>query len=136
MRQTLIQIGHAPRIRGGNGRPLPLSQKNLLAALGDGWKTEHVESCRTWRGSGLPTHYKIDLANPKKMIAVEIDGPSHFHLARKAQDARKTRFLESTGWSVFRFTNQQVVENMDQIVTFLSSISPSSPPTHTSSAVP
>ena len=64
------------------------------------------------RGSGYPTHYKLDIANPDFMMAVEVDGPSHSSLERKAQDAKKDRFLRSLGWTVLRFTNQEVMDDL------------------------
>lgn len=110
MAATLRRIGHEPFERGGNGRGMTAAQTALLAALGrgDGWTEEYVVPTRMGRRSGYPTHYKIDIALPRAMVAIEVDGASHSALARQEQDARKTDFLEARGWTVLRFTNAKV----------------------------
>jgi very-short-patch-repair endonuclease len=60
-------------------------------------------------GSGYPTHYKVDVAFPKKKLAVELDGASHNTIARQEQDAKKTNFLASLGWTVLRYANKRVI---------------------------
>jgi hypothetical protein len=113
--KRLKEIGHKPHIQGGNGRPMPIPQKNLLDALGKGWIGEFVVLPRT-REPGYPTHYKIDIANPQKMIAVEVDGYSHVAEVRKAQDAKKDALLRHLGWTVLRFTNSQVLSSIDTVM--------------------
>ena len=101
--------------RGGNGRPLSLPQSVLLEALGAGWAAEHV--VKTYLGDqGYPNHYKIDIANPVNMIAIEVDGPSHGATERQEQDRKKQDFLESTGWIVFRFSNRDAVQSTESCV--------------------
>ena len=60
------------------------------------------------RGSGYPTCYKLDLANPELMVTVEVDGTGHWHWKVKAADARKTAFLRGLGWTTFRVSNVEV----------------------------
>ncbi len=110
MRQALRRIGHAPKNRGGNGRPLPVSQLALLYALGQGWIAEHAVATKQPRGSGYPTNYKIDIANPEKMIGIEIDGGSHCTIERQEQDAKKRHLLSSQGWSIYHVSNQRALE--------------------------
>jgi len=50
------------------------------------------------------------------MLAIEIDGNSHCLLSRQAQDRKKENFLKSLGWTVLRFTNQQVIEETKMCV--------------------
>jgi very-short-patch-repair endonuclease len=102
-------MGHKPKIRGGNGMGLSKPQEMMLKALGEGWIAEHVITTKL-RNLGYPHHYKIDLANPDLMIAIEVDGRSHCALERKAQDRRKDEFLASQGWSVFRLSNQKAIK--------------------------
>ena len=54
-------------------------------------------------GSERPNHYKIDVANPNRKIAVEIDGGSHNGANRKTADARKDSRLAALGWRVLRY---------------------------------
>jgi hypothetical protein len=107
---TLISMGHKPPIQGGNGRGLTKSQQVLSEALG--WPTEIIVS--TGKGSrkkGLPTHYKIDIANPTTKIAIEVDGASHQAFVVQRRDQRKTEFLRGIGWTVLRFSNQAVMDD-------------------------
>jgi very-short-patch-repair endonuclease len=53
--------------------------------------------------------YKIDIAIPSKMIAIEVDGMSHLALERKEQDRRKDLQLTEKGWKVVRLLNQFVL---------------------------
>ncbi|WP_409565965.1 endonuclease domain-containing protein [Paracoccus sp. PS1] len=108
--RTLRRIGHKPSVRGGNGKGLTGPQSALLAALGAGWVPEHVVN--VWKGTrqaGIPGHYKIDIANPALMIAIEVDGSSHCPKARQEQDDRKSAFLAGEGWSVFRVSNEKAL---------------------------
>jgi hypothetical protein len=116
MRNSLIKSGHKPTVRGGNGTGATVSQSALTSKITESGmhaQTEFIVACGMGRGNGYPTHYKIDIAIPSKMIAIEVDGLSHCSTKRKQQDARKQSLLESLGWIVLRFTNQQVMEDLD-----------------------
>ena len=80
------------------------------SALGDGWKPELAVN--VWQGErkpGIPSHYKIDIAHPEMMIAIEVDGGSHCPLERQEQDRRKDAFLSGQGWSVLRVSNEKAL---------------------------
>lgn len=110
MRQTLLEKKHRPRVQGGNGRPLPVPHQMMWDALGPLWCGEFVTI--TKKALGLPNAIKSDLALPDVKLAVEIDGLSHNTRKVREKDARKTEFLASLGWTVLRFTNKQVMENL------------------------
>lgn len=124
MRNTLLAMGHKPQIRGGNGTGLTHSHSLLLSSLGTGWTAEHAVKTGHWRGSGYPTVYKLDLAHEALKIGVEVDGNSHGLLVRQEQDAKKDQLLRGLGWTVLRFKNAEVLENLTGCVqTVLSTIS-------------
>lgn len=127
--EALRAIGHKPLSRGGNGMPLPTAQATILEALaGHGAVAEFVVRTGAWRGArGLPNHFKIDVALPARMIAVEIDGASHSALERQAQDARKEAFLSAHGWTVLRFSNRDVMERLAACVATVTSTTSKSP---------
>jgi hypothetical protein len=104
-----------PPIRGGNGAGPTLAQSVLHEALGAGWTMEHIVTTypATWT-SGLPYHYKIDIANVDEMIAVEVDGESH-RGARRDQDRRKDEFLRSRGWKVVRVPNRDAIQKTEAV---------------------
>lgn len=119
--ETMRAIGHKPPILGGNGRAMPIPVADLLLELNRGlatpaWHPEHVFPCgHGHRELGVPPHYKIDIANPVTMVAVEVDGPSHKSLRVQDADDRKNSFLRDRGWIVLRFTNAEVLRNTEAV---------------------
>lgn len=107
MKRTLKRIAHKPPVRGGNGTGLSPAERVLSEATG---LQPYIVPTRTKRSEGYPTHYKLDLADPERMLGIEIDGASHGLLSRQAQDRKKEKFLRSLGWTIIRFTNQQAIE--------------------------
>lgn len=107
MSETLRKIGHRPKNIGGNGRELTVHQREMLTALGPDWVAEYAIKTKAGHRNGkYPNHYKADLANPKEMIVVELDGNSHCSLERQEQDRKKDNLLTKLGWSVFRVRNE------------------------------
>lgn len=98
---TLKEIGHHPIVQGGNGKGLTVPQEKLSIALKEQIDlivaTEYVVPTKMKRHSGYPTCYKIDIAIPEIKLAIEVDGGSHLTLERKAQDKKKTEFLNGLG---------------------------------------
>jgi len=98
--------------RGGNGQITP-QQELLHQMLGDGWEMELpilTESVKMLFKS-LPPCYKVDIGNPNLKISIEIDGKSHKTKKWKYLDKRKTKILNSLGWKVLRFWNEEVMTN-------------------------
>ncbi len=63
-----------------------------------------------------PAVYKVDLALVEQRIAVEVDGRSHNSRRWKFLDRRKTRILGLLGWSVLRFSNERVLNDLDGVI--------------------
>ena len=59
--------------------------------------------------------YIADFACRDPMLVIELDGDSHG--ARAAHDARRTEFLETQGYRVIRFTNAEVMGNLEGVLT-------------------
>ncbi|WP_368040551.1 endonuclease domain-containing protein [Roseicella sp. DB1501] len=113
--QTLRAIGHRPKMRGGNGH---LTVPQILLAERTGMTTELPISTKTIRHliPNLAKHYKADLSDKDRMLVVEIDGNSHNSVKAQARDAKKDKALSLLGWSVLRFSNQEVMENTASVV--------------------
>lgn len=105
--------GKGPKVRGGNGQP-PTKAEVMLMQMFE--PLGFVEQLIFRTGHRDPTHYKIDCGHPYLKIAIEADGFSHNTRARKAQDARKDARLTAAGWKVFRFTNQQILEEPSMVM--------------------
>jgi hypothetical protein len=102
-------------LNGGNGMSAPLPVQALILALGDGWVLEHPVATGV-RTKSRPTCYKIDIAHPLLMIAVEVDGEGHHSQNVKQADGRKDQWLVENGWRVIRFTNKQVNRDLKACV--------------------
>lgn len=99
---------HKPPIKqGGNGKEKPLPVLMLNKVLN--WELNHI--VLTGVREYYPTHYKLELANIEYKIAIEIDGPSAY--SRKELSKKKETYLNSLGWTVIRFKNQEVLKNLE-----------------------
>lgn len=119
-------------LTGGNGRAMSEPQRRLAEKLG--WQTEVAVSLGSPRQVGYPTHYKIDIAATQLLIGIEVDGHGHRVPSIRAKDAKKTAKLEVMGWTILRFTNQQILSDIESVVstvmeTVQSSTSKQAPPT-------
>jgi very-short-patch-repair endonuclease len=60
--------------------------------------------------------YILDFAVTRLKLAVELDGATHSTLEERTNDARRTAFLETKGWTVLRFWNAEVYDNLDGVL--------------------
>ena len=58
--------------------------------------------------------YVADFAARSERLAIELDGDTH--AGREAYDALRTRALEERGYRVIRFTNEEVMTNIDEVL--------------------
>jgi endogenous inhibitor of DNA gyrase (YacG/DUF329 family) len=127
MRATLKRIGHRPKKQGGNGRGLAPAEAAIqaaLAAVGIAAEPRVIGTGKGARALGLPQHFKLDLVPVGHQVAIEVDGSSHQMRSRRAQDAKKTAWLVSQGWTVLRFSNQQALtDSVSCVQTVMSTIS-------------
>jgi very-short-patch-repair endonuclease len=69
----------------------------------------------------------VDFASHTLKIVIEIDGGQH--AMQIAKDAERTRFLESEGYRVLRFWNNDALGNIDGVLEMIqSAILPTSTP--------
>src|SRR4030042_2828859 len=118
MIKSLKESGHKPKVLGGNGRGYTKAQQLLFKKLGRGWWRELVITVGQGRKvSGYPTHYKIDLANIYYKLAIECDGAGHSGIISRMEDQKKDQFLKSIGWTVLRYRNKMILNNLDLVMT-------------------
>ena len=58
----------------------------------------------------------IDFYCAEAKLCLEIDGPSHFEPAQQEYDAARTAYLETLGYRLIRFTNDDVRYNLQAVV--------------------
>jgi very-short-patch-repair endonuclease len=121
--------------RGGNGQLTKQQQKlSELTQL----IMEYPISVKNQMSleKSLPKCYKVDLAHPETKLAVEVDGKTHQLKRWKYLDKRKMAVLKSLGWTILRFTNQQVDKDPQKIAKkIMSTISKLQETTTTSQAL-
>jgi very-short-patch-repair endonuclease len=61
--------------------------------------------------------YILDFAARSRKIAIELDGDTHAH--RLQYDAARTAYLESKGYRVIRFTNADIMGNIEGVATII-----------------
>lgn len=59
-------------------------------------------------------HYIIDFTSRTAMLAIEVDGDTHAN--QQEYDARRTGYLERNGFRVLRFTNYDVMTNIEGVL--------------------
>ena len=67
-----------------------------------------------FRRQHLIDKYIVDFVCLEKMLVIEIDGKHHEQI--KEQDAIRTAVLESLGYKVIRFTNEEVVAKPESVL--------------------
>jgi len=67
--------------------------------------------------------YYADFASHGAKLVVEVDGSQHAE--RQAEDEARTAFLNGEGYRVLRFWNNEVLENLDGVLTRIAEYLPS-----------
>lgn len=100
--------------RGGNSK---ITWQQLLIANSFGLPTEVAIATQEVRTDfdSLPPCYKVDIASIPHRLAIEIDGKSHRLKKWKFLDHRKTAVLTALGWTVIRFWNEEVENDLDRV---------------------
>ncbi|WP_261574529.1 TIR domain-containing protein [Frankia gtarii] len=99
------------------GRPHPASraEKRLEGAL----RARAWAHGRAWnqpyRSGPLTGLHCLDLMWPAERVVIEVDGPEHRGVAHYASDRRRDAELVLEGFTVLRFTNDQVLDDVDAV---------------------
>jgi very-short-patch-repair endonuclease len=82
-------------------------------------RAERFESVKFRRQKVIGEHIADFAANDPKLV-IELDGDSHS--TQEVYDAARTRFLEAKGYTVIRFTNADVMTNLEGVLVRLSEV--------------
>ncbi len=103
--------------------------KHLLELSRDGRKNQTEAEEILWQAlRNNQTGYKIrrqhaiegfiaDFVCIPKMTVIEVDGGYHSEEEQKDYDQQRTQYLEEFGFTVIRFTNEDVIKNTNKVVT-------------------
>jgi very-short-patch-repair endonuclease len=61
-------------------------------------------------------HYIVDFYCPKMKLVVEIDGGQHYETEMIKKDRERDRYFQMLGFTVLRFSDLDVLKNMDGVV--------------------
>lgn len=84
--------------------------KNLKAKKLDGFKFRRQEPVE---------NYIVDFICFETKLVIELDGGQHNQEANKEYDFHRTQFLESCGFKVVRFWNNQINNEMESVLSFI-----------------
>jgi very-short-patch-repair endonuclease len=59
--------------------------------------------------------YIVDFVSHAAKLVIELDGGQHYEATHEARDARRDRFLYSKGFRVLRFSNNDVMTNLEGV---------------------
>lgn len=60
-------------------------------------------------------NYIVDFYCSAKKLVIEIDGDSHFQNKNLSKDLERTEYLQSLGYIVIRYNNDDVLNNIDGV---------------------
>ncbi len=63
--------------------------------------------------------YVADFAHVRGMLVIEIDGETHGSAEEIDHDRRRDEYMKARGWTVVRFPNVEVHENVDGLIEHL-----------------
>jgi very-short-patch-repair endonuclease len=63
--------------------------------------------------------YYADFACHRHRLIIEVDGSGHGEPAQSVADAERTAFLQSRGYRVLRFWNNEVLQQIDGVMTVI-----------------
>ena len=62
-------------------------------------------------------NYIVDFYCPSAQLVIEIDGGQHYTEQGQAQDSKRDAWLNDMGLGVMRFSNLDVLGNLDGVIT-------------------
>ncbi|CCQ58352.1 MAG: endonuclease domain-containing protein [Crocosphaera sp.] len=73
-------------------------------------------------------NFVVDFYCPKLKLVIEIDGDSHYRENAQEYDSQRTEILQGYGLKVIRFTNEEVLHNLEGVIAVIEGLIPPNPP--------
>jgi very-short-patch-repair endonuclease len=96
-------------------RKLRKNQTDAEALLWSRLKNRQLAGLK-FRRQKLIEQYIVDFACTEKKIVIELDGSQHLLELNKQKDAFRTAILESKGYKVIRFWDNEVLNNTQGVL--------------------
>lgn len=81
-------------------------------------KAEHLAGLSFRRQTPIG-NYIVDFACHAARLIVEVDGKTHDFVSRLRRDYRRDKWLSSRGYFVLRFTDQDVLQNLEGVLSVI-----------------
>lgn len=104
-RTTPRVFGHAKQLH----RNMTPAETRLWARL----RAHRLEGVH-FRNQHAIGKYIVDFCAPRKKLIIELDGSQH--LEQEGYDRERTEFLESKGYRVLRFWNNEVMNDIEGVI--------------------
>ena len=90
-------------------------RKELTPAEGKLWsRIRNDQLGVNFRRQHAVGNYIPDFCSPKSKLIIELDGSQH--LEQEEYDTERTKYLESQGYKVIRFWNNDVMNNIEGVI--------------------
>ena len=103
----------------------PKKSQALRAVLRNGMPEPERHLWRHIRGRQLGVKFRrqhgvgsyiVDFYCPERRLVIEIDGDSHYTDEAKLYDLERTAYFQRIGLQVIRFTNYQIMNELDSVL--------------------
>jgi len=61
-------------------------------------------------------NFIVDFFCPKARMVIELDGGQHYSIDGKAKDVQRDAYLKNIGLTVLRFSDRDVLKNLESVV--------------------
>ncbi|MFB9058194.1 DUF559 domain-containing protein [Mariniflexile ostreae] len=72
-----------------------------------------------FRRQHIIDEFIVDFINLEKNLIIEVDGGHHNTIEQKEADNLRTQILNEIGFSVIRFTNEQIIGDIDNVLRYI-----------------
>jgi very-short-patch-repair endonuclease len=104
-----------PVLAHDRARALRMAQTEVQRRLWQGLRNREVNGAKFRRQHPLNS-YIVDFVCLDSQLVIELDGSQHAEQPRQQADQRRTEYLESLGYRVLRFWNEEVLDNIDGVL--------------------
>ncbi|MEK7458919.1 MAG: endonuclease domain-containing protein [Patescibacteria group bacterium] len=89
----------------------PFSEKRLWEHI----RKSQIDGIKFRRQTSIG-NFVVDFYAPSLKLIIEVDGDSHFTDEAREYDEARTTAIESLGLTVLRFTNDEVVQDIENVL--------------------